>query len=501
MQQHQPRSIAYYISSAVLALLFGTGVGHLVASLIEPSAAPVAALGSAVIDATPTAVKTWAISTFGAADKVVLIGSVLGIAVTAAAGVGALYRRNALLSWVGMALLSLFPFGAVVLNGENDTGLVMLIPLVTAVAGLGSFWVSTRRPVEKTGRRGVLALGIAVAGVGVVAYAVGESVARTAERVRDLVLPKPVKPLPPVHTGLSSDISGITPLYTPIDTFYRVDTSLVMPTIDPAEWVLDIDGDVDHAFSLTYDDVLQMPMIERDITMMCISNEVGGQYAGAARWLGVPVREVLARAGIRDNVDQIVSTDVDGMTISTPVQALTDDRDALLAVGMNGEVLPRKHGFPVRLVTPGLYGYVGSTKWLRRLTATTYAQKQAYWTVRGWVTDGYVLTQSRIDVPRQGAKLVAGQTMKIAGVAWAQGRGISTVEVSIGDGDWQPATFGPDAGIDMWRQWFVEWTPTPGEHRIRVRATDASGEIQTSDVALPFPAGATGWHSVTVRAE
>jgi DMSO/TMAO reductase YedYZ molybdopterin-dependent catalytic subunit len=277
----------------------------------------------------------------------------------------------------------------------------------------------------------------------------------------------------------------------------------VVPRVNPRGWQLEVDGDVERPFTLTYDELLALPMVERDITMTCVSNEVGGGYVGSARWLGVRVRDLLERAGVRPGVNQVLSTSTDGFTISTPLQALTDSRDALVAVAMNGEPLPARHGFPARLVTPGLYGFVGSTKWLAQLTATTYAAQQAYWTERGWATDAPVLTQSRIDTPRGLDVLRAGKPVAIGGVAWAQRRGISRVEVRVDDGDWMPATMGPDAGIDYWRQWYLRWTPPSGPRRrtLSVRATDGDGALQTDDRTTPFPRGAAGWHSVVVFVE
>ena len=317
---------------------------------------------------------------------------------------------------------------------------------------------------------------------------------------RDVVLPTPATPLEPLPQGLEEMVRGVSSFRTPNSSFYRIDTALVLPRVDAGSWELTIDGDVDTPFTLSYQDLLAMPMVERDITLTCVSNEVGGQYVGGARWLGVRVRDLLERAGVRDGVDQIFSRSTDGMTISTPVQALTDDRDALVAVGMNGEPLPVAHGFPARLVTPGLYGFVGATKWLTRMTATTYAAKRAYWTERDWAIDAPIYTESRIDTPKPLSTQPAGQ-VTIGGVAWAQQRGIAKVEVKIDDADWQEAKLGPDAGIDYWRQWYLPWDAAPGRHTLLVRATDETGKTQTDARQTPFPQGATGWHSVVVTVE
>ncbi len=393
--------------------------------------------------------------------------------------------------------------------------LVLLLRLIPRAGGAGEVGAETTSGAKESptdhnaratgepspaGRRAFLlgAGGVTVGAAAVGAF--GQKLTTDAIAPSNITLPTPANPLPALVQGIEGKVKGLTTFRTPNADFYRIDTALVIPRVDPDSWELTIDGEVDKPFKLTYADILKMDLIEKDITMCCVSNEVGGSYIGGARWLGVPVRELLERAGVRSGADQILSTSVDGMTISTPVQALTDDRDALLAIGMNGEPLPRRHGYPVRLVTPGLYGFVGSTKWLKSLTATTYAAKKAYWTEREWATDGRILTQSRIDTPRGLATLKAGKNV-IGGVSWAQGRGIEKVEIRIDDGPWQKATLGPDANIDYWRQWFFDWDAPAGRHEITVRATDMTGAVQTEKRASPFPRGATGWQTIPVNVE
>ncbi len=237
--------------------------------------------------------------------------------------------------------------------------------------------------------------------------------------------------------------------------------------------------------------------IERDITLTCVSNEVGGGYVGSARWLGVRLTDLLDRAGVTGAPDQVLSTAVDGFTISTPLAAIRDGRDAMVAIAMNGAALPQAHGFPARLVTPGVYGFVGATKWLTRLTLTTYAAEQAYWTKRQWATDAPVKTSARIDTPAPLSSVPAGR-VAIGGVAWAQRRGIGTVEVRVDQGPWRTARLGPDIGVDSWRQWHLPWDATPGLHRLAVRATDGRGVPQTSTRATPFPDGASGIQEIVV---
>ncbi|WP_228389070.1 molybdopterin-dependent oxidoreductase [Cumulibacter manganitolerans] len=506
--------------AGVAAGVAGLGVGQLAAAAIEPESAPVLAVGASVVDLTPQPVKQWAIDTFGSSDKVFLLTVVGVVALVAFVVAGLVSRRTSRWGEVVLGALAVVcavaamtrPVATVLsLVPSAITGVVAvvvlrkLIPLLAAVSPRSSSERSSE--AERRGdatdaapatRRRFLQLGGAALAVGAVTLAAGQWIIATARTAARVVLPKAAQPLPPLPEGVPID--GISPFRTPSADFYRVDTALTIPSIDPGSWRLEIGGDVEHPKTLSFEDLQKYEIIERDITMTCVSNPVGGEYIGSARWLGVRVSDVLKDVGIKDGVDQIFSEDVDGMTISTPVQALTDDREAMLAFGMNGEQLPREHGFPVRLVTPGLYGFVGSTKWVTKLTATTYAAKRAYWTERDWVTDAPVLTQSRIDTPQPLSAVNAGRETHIGGVAWAQGRGISKVEVRIDDGPWQQATMGPDAGIDYWRQWYLPWTPPKGTHTLTVRATDATGQVQTTDRAEPFPSGATGQQSIVVTA-
>jgi DMSO/TMAO reductase YedYZ molybdopterin-dependent catalytic subunit len=513
-----------YAAAGVLAAVAGIAVGHLVAALVNPAASPVIAVGSAVVDATPTPVKEWAVATFGTADKPILLASVTVVTLAAAAGIGLLARRRRTLALVLLVLLTGLAGGAALLRptavptdvlpglAAAASGVGVLVGLlrlasVNAAGAVGSSPLdgAAHEAVAPgaTPRRTFLLGATGVAAGAAVAGALGQKLASNPTIPSAADLPRPQSALPPLPAGLETSVRGVSPFRTPTGSFYRVDTSLIIPRVDADTWSLEVDGAVDHPFTLDYQQLLGLPMIERDITMTCVSNEVGGGYVSSARWLGVRVRDLLERAGVRGGVDQILSTSTSGFTISTPLQALTDDRDALVAVAMNGEPLPAKHGFPARLVTPGLYGFVGSTKWLAKLTATTYAKEQAYWTEREWATDAPVLTQSRIDTPTGLQTVRAGQRVPIGGVAWAQGRGIKSVEVRVDGGDWMPATMGPDAGVDYWRQWYLPWTPEKGERRrtLSVRATDNDGQVQTERKATPFPRGATGWHSVVVFVE
>ncbi|MEV0617988.1 molybdopterin-dependent oxidoreductase [Nonomuraea sp. NPDC050404] len=313
-----------------------------------------------------------------------------------------------------------------------------------------------------------------------------------------VALPKPVTPARPIPAGADLRIGGLSPFITPNRDFYRVDTALVVPQVDPANWTLRIHGMVERPVELSYADLLKLPLTEADVTLTCVSNEVGGPYVGNARWLGVRMADVLRRAGLRSDADMLLSTSADGFTCGTPADVVMDGRDALFAVAMNGEALPVDHGFPVRQVVPGLYGYVSATKWVVDVKVTRFDTDEAYWTPRGWSAKGPIKTQSRIDVPQPGGSLKAGNT-KIAGVAWAQHTGVDAVEVRVDRGEWRQAKLAEVPGPDTWRQWSIDWAATPGEHTIAVRATDAAGRTQTDQRAPITPDGATGHHTITVR--
>ena len=328
------------------------------------------------------------------------------------------------------------------------------------------------------------------AATGGVAALLGRSA--TSTRVRESVrLPAPTEPAPPLPAGVEPGF------VTANADFYRVDTALTVPRVDLDSWRLTIGGMVDSPAELSFAELLDRPLVERVVTLNCVSNEVGGPYIGTARWLGVPLAPLLREVGVRPGADQLLARSVDGMTIGTPMAALFDGREPLLCVGMNGDPLPPEHGFPVRMLTPGLYGYVGACKWLGELEATTFADVDAYWVERGWAPQGTVKTASRIDRPAPFAPLTPG-AVPVAGVAWAQGRGIRAVEVRVDDGGWQPATLLPVPSVDTWVQWRYDWPATPGSHSLSVRATDGTGAVQPEERVDPFPDGATGWHTITV---
>jgi len=313
---------------------------------------------------------------------------------------------------------------------------------------------------------------------------------------RDAVqLPTPQVATPAAPPGADLGVAGISAFITPNDRFYRVDTALSVPQLTPSSWRLRVRGMVDKPFTVDYQQLLARPMVERDLTLACVSNPVGGRYAGTARFLGTPLAPLLQEAGLQPGADQLVSRSVDGFTAGTPLAAVLDGRDALLVVGMNGEPLPVDHGFPVRMVVPGLYGYVSATKWLVDLEVSTFAAFDAYWVERGWAQQAPVKVMARIDTP---AKSVKAGTVPVGGVAWAMHRGIAKVEVRVDNGPWNEAQLGTVPSNDTWRQWVWPWPATPGRHRLWARATTLDGEVQTSKEADTVPDGATGWHHVDI---
>ena len=303
---------------------------------------------------------------------------------------------------------------------------------------------------------------------------------------------------PVVPAGADLRVRGLTPWRTPVATFYRVDTALGTPLVDPYDWRLRVHGRVERELELSFDDLLGRELVEAWVTLTCVSNQVGGDLAGNARWTGVRVADVLREAGVRPGADAVRTRSADGWTAGTPLDVLTDGRDALLAVAMDGEPLPVEHGFPVRMVVPGLYGYVSATKWLVELEVTRFADFTAYWTDKGWAAQAPVKTASRIDVPSGSDSVPVGR-VAVAGVAWAQHRGVAKVEVRVDDGPWAVARLAGVPSDDTWRQWVLMWDATPGVHLLTVRATDGTGAVQTEVPSPPMPGGATGWHSVEVE--
>ncbi|MEU9294095.1 molybdopterin-dependent oxidoreductase [Streptomyces sp. NPDC048266] len=501
--------VAAYVSLAVADLL---------ASRVRPEAGPVLAIGDAVVDRTPAPLKDWAIRTFGEADKAALQLGILVLLALLALAIGLLALRHRLLGAVAVGAFGLLGALAAVTRPDSDSALDAVPSLVGAAVGAVLLYVLTglvtappKAGATRPDRRRFLIVaastGLAATGAAALGRAVGSPAEEDAVASRAAVrLPRPASPAPAVPTGAQLRVPGISPFITPNRDFYRVDTALVVPKIDADRWRLRLHGDgVRRDLTLTLPELMARRTVERDITLACVSNEVGGPYVGNARWLGVPLAELLRDAGVRPPseggpADQLVARSVDGMTIGTPVEEIMDGRDALLAFGMNGEPLPFTHGFPVRMIVPGLYGYVSACKWIESIELTTFDAYDAYWVPRGWAAQAPVKTQARIDTPRPFGRPAAG-TVMVAGVAWAQHRGIRRVEVRVDEGPWQDARLAAEDSRDTWRQWTYPWTAEPGRRTLTVRATDGTGATQPERRTATMPDGAQGWHSVVVTVE
>jgi DMSO/TMAO reductase YedYZ molybdopterin-dependent catalytic subunit len=551
---HRGRGVATGLITACVAI----GVGQLVAGITGAQSSPVVAVGGLAIDNTPPPVKNFAISAFGSNDKTVLVAGILVVLAAFAALIGIAALRRLSYGLAGLAVFTVIGLTAAVTRPDASetaalpvligaaAGAYAMTRLVRAVAATeqaspavtgpgpggtplaagepsasaapvpdadswqspGGSWVPSRppppAPPAPAGRRRFLVTGAVALGVAGVSALVGERLAQpssTVVRARaTLRFPAPARPAPPLPAGANLGIPGLSTFITPDSTFYRVDTAIVLPQVDPASWQLRIHGMVAREITVSFADLLRRPLIEDYITLTCVSNPVGGPYIGNAKWLGASLASLLRAAGIRSGASQLLCTSVDGFTSGTPVQVVMDGRDALVAVAMNGTALPVAHGFPARLVVPGLYGYVSACKWVTDINVTTFADAQGYWVPRGWSQQAPIKTESRIDVPNGSATLRAGRT-QVAGVAWAQHKGIDAVEVRIDRGPWHRARLAAVPDIDTWRQWVWDWDATAGNHLIEARATDATGYTQTAVQEPPEPNGASGYPSVVVSVQ
>jgi DMSO/TMAO reductase YedYZ molybdopterin-dependent catalytic subunit len=514
--------------AGVAAAGVALAVGELVSAFGTPGQSLVAGVGNEVVDRSSGGLARFAIDVFGTSNKAVLVTTIVAVclALGAVAGRASLHQR-----WVGAMTFTVFAVLGMVAGVRDPltNGAVVVAAGIAAVAaGLatlevllritqGDGWVlrlahepastEIERPDAGAASRRAFFGWAGAAGAFAVAGAVG---ARSLTGRSSVEAARAAVELPPVAsaTGLIGDghppglpgsgaapaVDGLTPYVVPNDRFYRIDTALVLPQVDIDRWTLSLTGMVDEPFELTFDELLALPMVERTVTLACVSNEIGGSLVGNAVWQGVPLDDLLERAGVRPDATQIIGRSVDGFTAGFPTENAFDGRTALVAVGMNGEPLPVRHGFPARLVVAGLFGYVSATKWLEEIELTTWEGADGYWIPRGWAKEGPVKTQSRIDVPRVGATLVAGPT-PIAGVAWAPSRGIDKVEVRVDDGPWRAASLGRTTSDEAWVQWVLEWDAPPGDHDLTVRATDGTGETQTERLSPVAPDGATGWHT------
>ncbi|MFV0524705.1 MAG: molybdopterin-dependent oxidoreductase [Acidimicrobiales bacterium] len=532
------------VVSGVLAGGAALGAGELAAAFAAPRPGPVVAVANQVIDWAPTWLVDLGKSLFGTSDVTALVIGTVILSLVSAAVLGARSRRSPWPTLAGIAGFGLVGLAAMGTDSQGGWAYGLVVTAVAVITGSAVFaWLRSRATRTSTspsttitptgaaagaeGAKGVEGATVtddprdpavsrrrfltASGTVGVVAVAAGlganvlrsrSSVAdaRDAVQLADNALPEDVGA---VVSGAGGDAvsstPGISPLITPNDKFYLIDTVVLTPQIDPANWELTIDGMVEQDLTFSYQDLLDRATTAAPVTLSCVSNEVGGNLVGNAVWQGIPLTELLDEAGIDPKASQIASYSVDGWSCGFPTEAAYDGRTALVAVGMNDEPLPLEHGFPARLVVAGLYGYVSATKWLNRIELTTLDGFDGYWVPRGWSKLGPIKTQSRIDRPIPGSSVAEGAPVAIAGVAWSPDIGIDQVEVQIDDGPWEPAELGPSLGRDAWLQWRWTWeSPTPGQHEIRCRATDADGETQTDALAPPAPSGATGWHTIEV---
>jgi len=553
-QPRAPHALAGAVAG-VLAAAVAIGAAQFAAGLTVPQASPVVAVGQAAIDLTPAPVKNFAISAFGTADKTVLLGGILVVLALYAALVGILAVRRLALGMWGLALFAFI--GLVAALTRPDSTAEYIVPTLAGAAA-GAFaltrlaWAAARlgaprsparppapppapqpppAPAPKTlappdlpappaaagssftylpnpddpGPRGTARRRFLVSsGIAAVAAAAGTVAGRELATRRDVTLaraelrfPRPAVAAPPLPAGSDLRIPGLSSFITPNGSFYRVDTALLLPQVDPSTWQLRIHGMVQREVTISFAELLRRPLIEDYLTLTCVSDPVGGPYVGNAKWLGASLAGLIRQARPRAGASQLLCTSVDGFTSGTPLQVVLDGRDALLAVAMNGSALPVEHGFPARMVIPGLYGYVSATKWVTDIEVTTFADASAYWVERGWSQQAPIKTESRIDVPAIGSTLRPGPT-PVAGVAWAQHKGVAAVEVRVDRGPWHEARLAAVPDIDTWRQWVWEWQATAGDHLIEARATDKTGYTQTAVQAQPEPNGASGYPSATV---
>ncbi|ROS75075.1 DMSO/TMAO reductase YedYZ molybdopterin-dependent catalytic subunit [Curtobacterium sp. PhB130] len=512
----RPRLLAAV--TGVVAMLAFLGAAELGALVLGGAGSPLVAVGSAVIDLAPAGAKNTMVALFGTGDKVALFVLMAVLMTAISAGAGILERARppfGALVFAAGGVLSLLAVTTRSGAGQFD-GAPSIIGVAAAVVVLRLVMARLRRweLVAATPTRAASAMperrafivwsvtaGALALLVGTGARLGSAAMQRAAAIRRAVHLPAPKTASPAVPAGASLDVTGITPYVTPNADFYRIDTALRVPSVDPADWSLRIHGAVEHEIELTWDGLLALPLEEHMATLSCVSNEVGGGLIGNALWLGYPIRHLLAKAAPTGDADMVLSRSIDGFTAGTPLDVLQDDGTAaLLAVGMNGDPLPAEHGFPVRMVVPGLFGYVSATKWVTEMEVTRFADAQGYWTPRGWSERGPVKLESRIDTPANGATVQVGDRVPIAGVAWQPHTGVKAVQVKVGAEDWQDAELADSVSADTWRQWVYRWTATKGSHEVQVRAVSTDGEVQTSVQRPPAPNGATGWDTVTLTA-
>ena len=497
--------------AGAVATIAALGLSELAAALLSAQSL-VAAVGGVVIDLQPAGAKDFVVALFGQNDKLALELFIVTVAIAIGAGLGLVAQRSFLVGAAGYAIFAAIGFLATVSDPSAAAAPTALVAGVAAIAGIqvlswllggpASVGDSTHASMPDWSRRSFLLKSGSVAAASVVAGVAGRRLledARAAPSTAGASIPQPGE-VATIPSGASLEIAGLTPLVVPNDDFYRIDTALLTPSVDVATWSLRVHGLVDREIRLTYAELVELPLIEQYVTIACVSNEVGGGLVGNAKWTGVRLRDVLELAGVQASATQLVGRSVDGWTAGMPTSWVMDPaREPLIAVKMNDEALPRNHGFPARLIVPGLFGYVSATKWLSELELTTWEAFDGYWVPLGWAKEGPILTQARIDVPRRGQSVPAGRVV-IAGVAWAPDRGISKVEIAI-DGEWHECTLSRPISDATWVQWTHAWdaSAASGDHTIEVRATDGNGEVQSVGPSPPAPDGARGHHAITVR--
>ncbi|HEX3218755.1 MAG TPA: molybdopterin-dependent oxidoreductase [Candidatus Limnocylindria bacterium] len=511
MTPYRPSRLAAAAAGPVAGGL-GLAAAELLAGLVAGAPSPILSIGALLIAFQPPNVKQIVVDLFSTSDKLVLSLAVLAGALILSAALGLLERSRPGWGRAGFVALGLLALFAALRDPLFD-GLLAIVAavLATGISVITLPWLLRLAAPRANGartarmldfdRRRFLGTTVALAGAAATSGLVGRVLLerRASAAAAMPPLPTPRQTAAPIPSGARLDVDGITPLVVPNDAFYRIDTSLLIPRLDASDWQLEVTGMVDHAFTLTYPELLAMPMFEQYVTIACVSNEVGGDLVGNALWRGVHLHDLLDRAGVQQGATQLVGESFDGWTCGFPTAWLDPStRQAMVAVAMNGEALPPEHGFPARLIVPGLYGYVSATKWLTRIRLTTLEAFDAYWVPLGWAKEAPILTQSRIDVPTSGTSVSAG-TQPIAGVAWAPDRGVKRVEVQIDGGAWLAAEMSTPISDATWVQWLYRWDATAGDHTISVRATDGTGAVQTDQVSRPAPDGARGHHTIQVH--
>ncbi|MFL5751731.1 MAG: molybdopterin-dependent oxidoreductase [Chloroflexota bacterium] len=505
--------------AGIVATVAALGASELVAALLGAQSL-IAAVGSWVIDHQPPGAKDFVVSIFGTNDKLALEGLIFGVALLIGAGVGLVARRSFAIALGTIVAFAAIGFLASLSDPSVSPASEIVVAGVGAIAGVQSLtWLmspprgsraATLGPdgsaaeMPDWSRRSFLIRSGSVAAASIVAGVVGRRLLDSAggTPTTGATTVPPPSDTAALPGGASLDVDGVTPIVMPNDKFYRIDTALLTPAVDVAAWQLTVKGLVARETTLSYAELAELPLFEQYVTIACVSNEVGGNLVGNAKWTGVRLRDVLEIAGVQPTATQLVGRSVDGWTAGMPTAWVMDAaREPMIALKMNDELLPRVHGFPARLIVPGLYGYVSATKWLSELELTTWEAFDGYWVPLGWSKEGPILTQSRIDVPHSGASVPAGR-VAIAGVAWAPDRGISKVEVAIDGGSWQAAQLSTPISRATWVQWLYAWDAASagsGTHEIEVRATDGGGEVQTDQITRPAPDGARGHDRITVN--